>query len=116
MKGSMFRAILKKYWKLLLSMVIVSALGCAIMIGLSGVYSSLEVSLNSYVRDYQYPDAVITTEVTKRDKIRDLLAVPGVEEVSARLVGDTVLQSPSGRYLSVRAMSYDEDDFQKFYF
>ena len=112
----MFRAILKKYWKLLLSMVIVSALGCAIMIGLSGVYLSLETSLNDYVKEQQYPDAVITTEVTKRGKLKDLLAVDGIEEANARLVGDTVLQSPSGRYLSVRAMSYDDDDFQKFYF
>ena len=116
MKPSLFRWILKKYWKLLLSMVFVSALGCAAMTGLSSGYLSLEKSFSNYLRDYQHPDAVITTAVTTRDKAEELLAVDGVSKVRVRLAGDTVVVSPAGRYLSVRAMSYDEEDIPLFYF
>lgn len=111
----MLGAIVKKYWKLLLSTMLVSALGSASLIALSSAYTSLDVSLNDYMVDYRHPDAVITTVVRTRDVADELAAIPGVEDVDARLVGDTALISPEGRHLSVRAMSYDEDDFQKFH-
>lgn len=116
MKACMFRAILKKYWKLLLTMAVVSALGCGVMAGLSSGYLSLKSSLEDYIRDFRYPDAYITTAVTQRSQIADLLSVDGVSLVNARLIGDTVMISPEGRLLSVRALSYDADDFQQFYF
>ena len=116
MKGYLFRAVFKKYWKLLLSVLFVSALGFAVMEGLSSGYLSLKTTLESYMRDYGIPDAVITTQVTSRDRMENLLAVPGIEAVNARLTGNVTLLSPSGRYLPVRAISYDEDEFQQFFF
>ena len=74
----MFRAIIKKYWKLLLSILLVSAVGCAGMTGLTSGYLSLERSLTHYVRDYGYPDGVIQTSVTKRDKADLLGSLPGI--------------------------------------
>lgn len=111
----MLGAIVKKYWKLLLSTMLVSALGSASLIALSSAYTSLDVSLNDYMVDYRHPDAIITTAVRTRDIADELAEIPGVEDVDARLVGDSALISPEGRYLSIRAMSYDEDDFQKFH-
>ena len=116
MNASMIRAVFKKYWKLLLSTMLVSALGSASLIALSSDYLMLDTSLNAYVSNYHHPDAVITTKQTTRDRMDDLLAIPGVEEVDARLVGDTVMVSPSGRNLSIRAHSYDDDDFQRFHY
>ncbi len=112
----MFRAILKKYWKLLLSILLVSALGCAMMTGLTSGYLSLEWSLTHYVRDYAYPDAVIQTAVTTRDQADRLRSLPGISEVNPRLIGDTIMKSPAGRYLSVRGKSYSDEDFQQFYY
>ena len=116
MKGYMFRAIIKKYWKLLLSILLVSAVGCAGMTGLTSGYLSLERSLTHYVRDYGYPDGVIQTSVTKRDKADLLGSLPGISEVNTRLTIDTVMMSPSGRYLSVRAFSFSDEDFQRFHY
>ena len=116
MKGSMFRAIIKKYWKLLLSILLVSAVGCASMTGLTSSYLSLERSLMHYIRDYGYPDGVIQTAVTTRDKADLLRSLPGISEVNTRLLGDTVMMSPSGRYLSVRAISFSDEGFQRFYY
>ena len=112
----MFRAIIKKYWKLLLSILLVSAVGCVSMTGLASGYLSLERSLTHYIRDYGYPDGVIHTAVTTRDKADLLRALPGISGVNTRLLGDTVMISPSGRYLSVRAISYSDGDFQRFYY
>ena len=112
----MFRAVIKKYWKLLFSILLVSAVGCASMTGLTSGYLSLEQSLTHYVRDYGYSDGVIRTAVTTRDKADLLRSLPGISEVNTRLLGDTVMMSPSGRHLSVRAFFFSDDDFQRFYY
>ena len=96
--------------------MIVSAMGCGIMTGLSSAYVSLEGSLNDYVKNYKYPNGVITTDVTSRKQIEKLKELPTVSEVNARLCGDTCIKSKEGRYLSVRVFSYNPDDMQKFHF
>ena len=116
MREFLFHAICKKYWKLLLSMLLVSAFGCATLTGLAGGYLSLKEALDLYVLEGGYPDALITTDVTERERMDALKAVAGVTEVNARLIGDLVMVNGEGRYLSIRAMSFDEDEFQKFYF
>lgn len=113
----MILPIFKKYLKLLISIVLVSAMGCGIMIGLSGAYVSLETSLNEYVSDYRYPDAVVTTDVVNRSRAQRLTTkVDSVSEVTARLCADTVVKSKTGRLLSVRFFTFEEDDRQKFHF
>ena len=90
--------VIRKYLKLLISIMLVSAMGCGIMTGLSGAYVSLETSLNDYVKDYRHPHAVITTDVTSRKNIDKLKESSSVSEVNARLCGDTYIKSRQGRY------------------
>ncbi len=116
MGKGLFRALLKKYIRLVIAMVLVSSLGCGIMSGISGGVLSLKESLNDYVRDAKYPDVIITTEVTERDIVEKLRAIEGVEAVDARLMGNLALINKEGRILSTQAMSYDENEFQEFYF
>ena len=97
-------------------MLLISAFGCATLTGLAGGYLSLKEALDLYILEGGYPDAFITTDVTERGRMEALKAVNGVEEVNARLIGDLVLVNGEGRYLSIRAMSFDEDEFQQFYF
>ena len=108
--------LIKKYWAPLLSTLIVSALGCGLMVGLSSSYISLDRSLNGYIAEYGYPSAMITTGVTDRSKIAALEAVPGVAAVTARLCGDTIMIAESGRCLSVRLFTFSEDDILRFSF
>lgn len=110
----MILPIIKKYWKLLLSAMLVSALGCGIMVGMSGAYLSLDRSLDDYVKEDLYPDAFITTGVVNRDKAGALASVPGVKSVNTRICGDTFMLDGRGRYLSVRAFSCDESLLEKF--
>ena len=115
MKRMLF-PVIKKYLKLLISIMLVSAMGCGIMTGLSSAYVSLETSLDDYVENYRYPHAVITTDVTNRKNIDKLKELQSVSEINARLCGDTYIKSKEGRYLSVRVFSYNPDDIQKFHF
>ena len=108
--------IIKKYLKLFMSIVLVSSLGCAIMTGLSSGHLSLVDTLNSYVVDGQYPEAIITSEVVNRKIINKINELKEVEKVEARLSGDTFVISPGGRLLSCSLFSYRDDDRQKFYF
>jgi putative ABC transport system permease protein len=96
--------------------MIVMALGCGVMTGITGAYVSLNGELSSYVRDYHYPDAVITTEISNRDDLAAVAGVAGVETLNARMCADTVMKSDAGRYLSVRVFSYNDDDLQVFHF
>lgn len=112
----MILPIFKKYKKLLFSIMIVSAMGCAFMTGLSSSYVSLYDSVYDYMDGYSYPDAVITTDVTHRKNLEKLKALPSLSEMNARLCGDTDLIIPEGRYLSVRVFSYNHDDREKFCF
>ena len=100
----------------MLSSMIVSALGCAIIIGISGTQVSLSRTMDRYVREYNYPDAVITTNVKNKDILDDLRGADCIDKVVARLCADTTMRRHDGRYVSVRAFSWREDDFQPFYF
>jgi len=115
MKDLVF-SIIRKYYKLFLSIVLVSSLGCTIMTGLSSGHKSLVDTLNSYVEEGHYPDAIITTEVVNskvKDRIRKLHEV---EKIESRLTGDTFVMSPTGRLLSCSVFSFRDDDLQKFYY
>ena len=97
--------VIRKYFKMLVSIMLVSAMGCGIMTGLSGAYVSLETSLDDYVENYRYPNAVITTDVTSRKNIDKLKEIKSVSQINVRLCGDTYIKSKEGRYLSVRVFS-----------
>ena len=110
------KSIIKKYWKILLSILIISAIGCAIMTGLSSTQISLKDTLDTYLRDYNYPDAQITVYTTDSEEIRNkIFEQDNIKEVYTRLSFTSILISPSNEYCSSIIYSYDENDFQKFY-
>ena len=110
----MILPIIKKYYKLLISIMLVSAMGCGSMTGLSAAYVSLGGSLYDYVDEYCYPDAMIITDVTSRSITDKLESLQSVDEVDARLFLDTYIKNAEGRYLSVRTFMYNPDDREKF--
>ncbi|MCR5625637.1 MAG: hypothetical protein K6G11_10475, partial [Lachnospiraceae bacterium] len=116
MKKALIRAIIKRFGKLFIAMMIVSSLGFGLMLGMGNGFLSLKNSLNDYLEEMNYPDAVIMTDITTREDIDRISKVSGVEKVDARLNGNLVVQSKEGRCLSVQAMTYEPDEFQKFYY
>jgi len=113
MKG-MLSAILKKHIKLLISVAIIASLGFGMTAGLICGYNSLERSLNDYVADYRYPDAVITTEVTTVEAADRIKGLEGISGCDARLFADTTVRDSKGKNFTVRAFSYSEEERQGF--
>lgn len=111
MKSYLFRAIIKKYLRVLVAIVLVSSLGCGIMVGMANGFLSLKNTMDEYLDIMNYPDAVINTEVMTRDVLEKISAVPGVDAVDTRLVGNLVVVSKDG-YYTMQAMTYSEDEFQ----
>lgn len=115
MEKYLLRALLKKYWKLVAAMTLVSILGISPLVGLSGAYSTLEKSIDTYIEDYRLADAFILTELTDSETASQLAAIPGVNQVNTRLIADSLIRTPSGRVASIRGISYGIRDFQSFY-
>ena len=110
----MVKALIRKFWKPLLAVLATCALGIAVMAGMSGGCLSLQQSTEDYLATHHYYDASITTEVTTDNMIDDLESVEGVSRVNARMVANTVMIGPNRRILSIRAMTYGPDDWQRF--
>ena len=53
--------LIRKYFRLFASMVAVSCMGIALMVGLRGAFSALEQGFSDYLDAYGYADACITT-------------------------------------------------------
>ena len=107
--------LMKKFRKLIFSMIGVSFLGIALLVGLSGAYMSLESSMNHYVQDYHYADIVLTTGQADSFLRNDLSSLEGVYQVDCRLIADVPVRLQGGRMLSLCAVSYGIRDFQEFY-
>lgn len=113
MKG-MLSAIRKKHIKLLVSVAIIASLGFGMAAGLICGYNSLKHSLEDYVTSYDYPHAVITTEVTTVSQAEKIKDAGGVSGCDARLFADTTVKDTSGNNYSVRAFSYTQEERQRF--
>lgn len=105
---------IKRYWTLFISMIMVSCLGIALMVGLMGAYLSFVDGYNNYIDDYGYPDAVITTQVTSGSMEKELESIEGVKYVNSRMYADFALKTDKRTY-TLRIYSFKKDDFSKFY-
>ena len=50
---------LKRFWLMLISVVLVGAFGCAILIGLRDAYLTLNSEVNNFLNNYHYPDVTV---------------------------------------------------------
>ena len=111
---TIIRPIIKKYFKILLSVVLVASLGFAIIFGFSCGYLSTEKTIYDYLEAYSYPDAYISTKILFKDEAKKLLAIEGINGCDTRLYGDTIMQTGEGKYFSSRIFCYSESERQKF--
>ena len=116
MKGSVFKAFIKKYIKLLITMILVSSLGCGLMIGMGNGFFSLKTTLDDYLNEMQYPDGVIETTVMTRDALDKTASVEGLEVTNARLSGNLIMLGNNGVYYTMLARSYSDEEFQGIYY
>lgn len=108
---------LKRFWLMLLSVVLVGAFGCGILIGLRNAYHSLDTNVHSLVDECGYPDLYAQTINDMPDTYLkylpdDFNTYMGIEHAEYRTTYTTTI-SLNGESFSGRLLSYDENSFLK---
>lgn len=112
---------LKRFWLMLISVVLVGAFGCGILIGLRDAYITLDTEVNNFINNYHYPDVTVgltvdldysLTDNIPQDKLEDYF----IEDVIFRKTINTSFKSENEKLYNGRIFSYEDDEFLKFYF
>ena len=105
--------LLKKYLRLFISMIIVSALGISSVIGVYGIYYNLDRGVTNYVNEYGYEDILIDTSLSNYD-LFELNNIEGVKTYNTRLKIDVSIKNNT-KVLTGRLFTFKDQDFKKFY-
>ena len=97
---------MKKYYKVLFSTALISALGFSLMVTLSNASRSMNSTFDKYIKEYNYPEVEIKTSPSTIDKVTFLDNIDGIESHSEQFIFDTILQV-NNKYHSIIAFTYD---------
>ena len=111
--GLQFKIIRKKFFKILLSMVIIISFGVALLFGLMNGVVSLRKSVNKFIKENNYPDIKITTNIEDIDKVGNLNKEE-FDDLQYRLSMSTIIKKDN-QILSVNAITYEDDNLKDFY-
>ncbi len=108
---------IKRFWLMLLSVVLVGAFGCGILIGLRNAYHSLNINVNSLVQECGYPDLYVQTIDNIERSYADLLPADlneymDVERSEYRITYTTTFKFKETSY-SVKLIGYDDKSILK---
>ncbi len=115
MKLSLIKMVFRRYRKIMVSLVMIAALGVALVNGMFNAWASLDISLKTYLTEYGIADASISAEITDTDAAEKIRQVDGVADVIARLTGSSQMITPSGNMLTAQIISMDKEDFLQLY-
>ena len=94
-------------------MVIIISLGVALLFGLMNGVLSLRESVDKFIKENNYPDIKIITNIEDIDKINDL-SNENFDNVECRLAINTVVKKDN-KILSVKAITYEDEKLKDFY-
>ena len=107
----------RRFWLMLLSVILVGAFGCGILIGLRNAYHSLNTNVNALIDECGYPDLYVQT--TSNINASYLTYLPdnynekmGIEKAEYRSTHTTTFTYGDMSY-SAKLISYDENSFLK---
>ena len=108
---------LKRFWLMLLSVVLVGAFGCAILIGMRNAYHSLDTNVNALLEECGYPD--LYTQLIDEVDYSYLSYMPGdfndymgIKKAEYRVTYTTTFTFNNKTY-SGRLIGYDENSLLK---
>ena len=109
----MLMPLIRKYFRLFLSMIVVSCLGIALMAGLSGAFYALEDGFSDYLDMYGYANVCITTSPSPKQLCEELGSLEGVLQADGRMAADFPLKA-CGYQLTARVFSFSPDSYQRY--
>ncbi len=111
---------LKRFWLMLLSIVLVGAFGTGILIGLRNAYINMENGVNSFLEEYSYPE--ITVGLSQDLPVAWLSILPqdykeqmDIDQIIYRETINTTFENTNGKVFNGRIHSYENDYFIKQY-
>lgn len=105
--------LIKRQRALFFAMALMSALSFSMFVGLSYANNNYQISLDNYFKDYNYPSAVITTDLTTENTFADLKNVVGLQDYDVRF-SSLFNINVNGEYINIVLSTYKQDDFTKF--
>jgi putative ABC transport system permease protein len=109
-------AMVRHFKWLIIAMIITSAMGTSMMIGLNSSYNSFKDSSYAFLENYNYPDVTINTNLTSDIDFDQLKAIDGVDKLSGRLAFEGGLQTQDKSSLSAKYYCFTNDEIESFYF
>ena len=108
---------LKRFWLMLLSVVLVGAFGCGILIGLRNAYYSLNENVNLLLDECGYPDLYAQTIDNVSDSYlaflpNDFNEYMGIKDSEYRMTYNTTYDFKDKSY-TVKLISYTKNSFLK---
>lgn len=94
-------------------MVIIISLGVALLFGLMNGVQSLRESVDKFIKENNYPDIKILTNLEDIDKIGDLNKEK-FDNVECRISMNTIINKDN-KILSVKAITYEDEKLKDFY-
>lgn len=97
----------KRLWAQALAIAIVLACGVAILITSFGMYRALDETREAYYERNRFAEVFAAARRAPMRLVRQIIEIPGVQSVEARVVGDVILDIPGmaesavGRILSL---------------
>ena len=110
---TLFAPYIKRFWPMLLSVVLVGAFGCGVLIGLRNAYHSLQANVSSLLIECGYPDLYVETTEGIEESYLDALPddfneYMGIERAEYRASYTTTCDSVSGSF-SCRLIGYSQE-------
>ena len=108
-----FKIIRKRFFKVIVSIIIIISLGVALLFGLINGILSVHKSVDKFIEDNNYPDIKIVTNIEETEKISDEMK-QNYSGLKHRLSIGTIIQKDN-IILSVNASTYTDNDVNDFY-
>ena len=105
---------LKRFWIMLISVVLVGAFGCGILIGLRNAYLTLDKEVNNFLNNYHYPDVTVGLTSDFNYSLKDNISEDKydeyfIENIIFRKTINTAFKDEKGKDYNGRIFSYEED-------
>lgn len=107
---SMLKAIIRRYFKVFLAMVAVTALAASVLLGLTSAVRNTWAAFVEFKDRYGYADGTLSTELAPKRYIRALEELDGVKDVDSRIAVNGYMRA--GESLStVLICTYLDSDY-----
>ena len=115
MIGKLVFPLIRKYLKLIIGIVIASALSFCMIFSIVFSCDSVMSSYEAFVEDYRFPGAYIYTDMIDKDIADKISEMGDVNSADTRLVFDTNTKLNNGRYVTLRISTYGPSDSSLLY-